>query len=1403
MPDDSYEEGYRAGHLQGWLDAMAKLAERQATETPTARSGRVQAPAPAARPAFAPPTVTVHAPQPAPAPQRASAVPARPVSPLQPVPVGAAATPRPKPTTQPVPYRGYADGPSRPAESAEELAARRERRDRQNINVTLYVASLLLVAAAALFVGTALPPMMRFAGVCSVAALFYGSGFILHHRVPRLKPAAVAFTGTGLALVPVIGLALYSFVWQNGPAAWLATSLVGTLAYIAAAIRLESRVLAYLSLTFLVSTAWSGMAVLGAALVWYFVMLIAVAVLFTLLSLVRPGWLPPLFLRPLVTVHPVVIPAVAVAATFLLRTSLAEYALILGLSGAYFATMAAVPGASFRLRNFYASRAALTVAGAVAVLELTDTSRGALLAACALLAAQAVGVAVGGGRLEAWFPPRRPDGEKEPVTATVPAPSLSEALAPRWRADVMVTHLVHWALTAAFAGSTVLRSIAGAWVPDAGAIPLWLPVLLLLLTSFALAVKLRRVAEFLPFAGIALAGVVSRVMGEWEFAFMVLLTAFFWLVRGLRASGTQRQILLFNTRIAGTVAVPAVTAALTEGRTQGQAVWFSVVAAAVAQQLLSAWLQRGSRREFAPQATMIGFSVLGTVGLAVLAAADSSPGQSLTWGGILLQLAAAVATGLLLVPQPGGERAWSPRTGEVVPLVLAGVMVEFAFRWITPDAGNIALALVVAYLAVTGLRLRSRLHRWGYWWLCRIAATLLVLTLFDSLVVFAGAPSMGGEAVDPATVLVAVLAVQMAVVLVSFRLGRSPRGAAVDAGVVLALQLIGCAMLWPLSEGSWQHLVIPGVTALSSAVAGLSLRRQRGSGWFAPASFLVLLGLSAGNVILVEVLLAIFAAFAAVMVAAAARAVEKGGYFIAARVLTAALAVVLSYDVSASPDVVSLTFAGVLAAQHAVRWLMRFRLQEVPFQQAAVWITLAGQAALPLAYFSRIGVADSGGERWILLVEFALVLVSAVVARTLFAARGALYFAAFAVLGGVLALSPLVTPAVSPLLGYTGVALLLLALSLAAAVAGVLWSRRMPAPAGTERWLWLIAALGYSLSALLLAPQADEWIAGFAVLVLAAVLFCASHVERAAILYAPASAAVLAGTFMVVREVAGGNPDVWAAYAPWLGAGAAGAALYGVRVATSARLGADPWRHWSLAGAAVAGLALATVAGIAADTTAWVAASALAGAAGICIAEVPAKLRRVVSEAGAVVVMAGVQRAAIFELDGRRSFGAGLPDPFWAAQWYVVLGAALAFLRYRSGQPKAGRGIAVAVAVLLTLTGAGTVFGGTAGQQLWLLVLLAVLLVGGLLAGEKIFVRWGAAGVAACILWAMRGYTFVLLALIAVGLIAFAVWRLNRSAGPEAAEAALPPAPQTPPATPAPSDAVSDTGSDAPARNVP
>ena len=198
------------------------------------------------------------------------------------------------------------------------------------------------------------------------------------------------------------------------------------------------------------------------------------------------------------------------------------------------------------------------------------------------------------------------------------------------------------------------------------------------------------------------------------------------------------------------------------------------------------------------------------------------------------------------------------------------------------------------------------------------------------------------------------------------------------------------------------------------------------------------------------------------------------------------------------------------------------------------------------------------------------------------------------------------------------------------------------------------------------------------------------------------------------------------------------------------------------------------MAGIRHDATSWTAAAILAAAVGIAYHEAPERARRIALEVGALVLTAAVQRAAIFALDGPGRLNgrlfAGLPDPFWVAQWYVVLAAVLGGLRYFSGDPGAGRFLVGAAAGLLSFSGLGVVFGGTGAQQLWVLVLLAALLVAGLVVGERLFVWWGAAGVAACILWAMRNYTFLLLAVVAVGLIVFAVWRLNRtsSAAPEA-----------------------------------
>ncbi|WP_190987325.1 hypothetical protein [Pseudarthrobacter sulfonivorans] len=1322
------------------------------------------------------------------------------------------------PSPSPSPAAAFQRYPETPAERQ----ARREKRDRQNINITLYVASLLLVAAAALFIGTSLPPMMRFAGVVTVTALFYGAGFVLHSRVPRLRPAAVAFAGTGLALVPVMGLALYNFALPNGPTAWLLTSLVGTMAYVAAAVRLESRVLVYLSLTFLASTAFSGVSVLGGALVWYFASLIGVAALLTVLALARPGWLPPVYVRPLMVLHPYVVPAVAAAATCVpLYLDKAEYALIIALCGVYFALMSVVPG-PWRLRNFYAARAALTVAAAVAIWDLTGRGSDALLTASVLLAVQVLGVALLSARLADVFvgpqlPGRRAGGPQRASHGPAAGASRSGAGA-RWQTDAVVTFAVQLAATVAFGAAQEVARFVQLFVREGLAdrelaVPLWIPVACSLAAGMVLAARWRGRTEWGPVAALAMAGLASGPMGEWPLAVMLLLGSGYWAVRGAFSAGTARGRHVLGARAALTLAVPVTVAAVMgQGPGRDEASAFALLLALVCQQLLTAALQRSGVSAFAPQATLGAFGSAGALVLVALPFLEAAPDHALTAVALMIQLLAALGVGAMLLPRPAAEKDWSATVWEAVPLALSVGAVAVAFQAVSQGAGNVALLFVVAYLVITAKRLPLRQHRWAYWWFARAAATVLTMTAFDQLQRDAGAVVIGDEAVRPALVLVTVLALQLCLPLVAAARRRAPRGIAADAAAVILVQLVATALLAQADSAGWQHTSATVLAALGGAASGYFLRREAGALWLAPFAFGSLLAFSNGSLLIVELVLGIFAVYSTLMVVAEPQRAWKGWYFVAARVLTAGLALVLSYDITASATVVSVTFALVLAAQHGVRWAMRARLAEVPYQQAAVWITLAGQAILPLVYLAgqsaaRLPAQHDDGGRWVVLFELLLLLVSAAVARKLFTARGSLYFAVYAALFGVLALGPLVTFGgtflVSAVFSHTGTAAVLLTVALLAVAAGALRRSRNVDAGDIEHWLWLVTAGSFAGAGLVVSPLAAGWVTGAAVLVLAVVLFAASHVEDQALLYPPAALATLWGAIALAGEALPDTAGAWGGFLPWLaGAAPASVALYAGRLIRGDALDAsrldvgrvdvgrvdagplegDPVRRWSLAGGAFLGLLLVAMAGVRHDVTSWTAAAVLAAAVGIAYREAPAKARRIALEVGALALTAAVQRAAIFALDvpvrlNGRVF-AGLPDPFWVAQWYVVLGAVLGGCRYVSGHQQAGRFLVGAAAGLLSLGALGVVFGGTGAQQLWVLVLLALLLVAGLVAGERMFVWWGAAGVAACILWAMRNYTFLLLAVIAVGLIAFAVWRLNR--GPAGAG---PDAPATAPAT--------------------
>ena len=772
-------------------------------------------------------------------------------------------------------------------ESAADRAARKEKRDRQNINITLYVASLLLVAAGALFVGTSLPELLRFAGVVAITALFYAGGLVLHAKAPRLRPAAVAFAGTGLALIPVAGLALYSFLLHDAPGAWLVTSFIGTVAYVAAAVRMDSKVLAYLSLTFVVSTAWSGISVLGGALAWYFAALIGIAVLLALLALTRPRWMPSVFLKPLMDLHPFVVPSVAVAVTFVpLLLGKGEYALIMFLCGAYFVLMAAVPQSRFRVAQYYGGRVSLTVAAAAGTWAASESLPWALLTGIALAALQSVLLASGPN--------------------VVPAALLGSAV--RQRADALGTFGLQLLLTLLWGAATLFPAA----VDPAGAVPAWVPLLLAMLTGMALAVGLGGVAEWAPVPALMLAADFGGRAGNWTPAGFLLLVALFWAVRSLPPSEPLRLHFVLAARIAVTLAVPAVVVAVTGDGFDDVPVLSAFLLALLVQQLATAVLVRMGVPSVAPDASLAAFSLAALPVLAALAIADDTPQPSLAGGAVVLQLLMSLGIGWALSGKAATGTPWRSGVRELLPLGMAAALAGLAFTAVSLPGGNISLTLTVVYLAATALRRGALQQRWSYWWMARGTGTVLVLTGFQQFRQESGPPVAGGEEILGASVAVLVLGLQLAFPLLAEVRRRAPHGVIADAAAVLVLQAAALAVLTASglqdqAPGGWQLTAVCVLMALSAAAAGFALRGRPWAVVFAPAVLAVLLLARAGAALDVELVLGIFAAFSAVMVGASTSRRAKGGYFASARVLTLVLALVLSYDVAVSATAVSVT----------------------------------------------------------------------------------------------------------------------------------------------------------------------------------------------------------------------------------------------------------------------------------------------------------------------------------------------------------------------------------------------------------------------------------------------------------------------------------------------------------------
>lgn len=152
------------------------------------------------------------------------------------------------------------------------------------LNIVLYIGSLLLIGAAALFItsvtsSTDETALIRVLALALGAVVFYGAGLLTYRFVKRLRIASYSFTATGLAFIPLTGIATYILgIWDQGRFIWLITSLIGTAAIIGACTLMRNRVMGYLLISFFISDSLAATRVVELPFVWYFIVLTVVAI---------------------------------------------------------------------------------------------------------------------------------------------------------------------------------------------------------------------------------------------------------------------------------------------------------------------------------------------------------------------------------------------------------------------------------------------------------------------------------------------------------------------------------------------------------------------------------------------------------------------------------------------------------------------------------------------------------------------------------------------------------------------------------------------------------------------------------------------------------------------------------------------------------------------------------------------------------------------------------------------------------------------------------------------------------------------------------------------------------------------------------------------------------------------
>lgn len=1187
-----------------------------------------------------------------------------------------------------------------PPRSAQE----REKATLRNINITLYAASLLLVAAASLFIGLAMPPLAKFGGLVAVTTMFYVAGLLIHAFSERLRPAGMAFAGTGLALIPVSGLALSALVVHDPVTAWWVTSLVGTAAFVYAAARLDSRVVAYLSLTFLVSSAWSGGAVLNRGLFWYFMFSMVLAAVGTALAYGRPGWLGNLYLRAFTETHRFLAPATLLAAILLGQTLGAEDLSLLLIAGTiYYVAVTIFGPAAERALNLVAGRVCAT--GAIVLLAYVFGAGpwGMARTLGIVLLLQAVAVHYAGERYRRFVAPQ-------------------------------VRALVGIEIQGLLAGAAALVLVLNEAFNGGGSTG-WASInYLLLLVALSSAALSARGRKFLPWIALlmGLAGLLEPgvVLSPWrQVAFLVVGLAC--AVPGLRLAVGRH----FRRLRRGILAVlPIGLTAIGAWAASGFLVTTSTSGPSLTAWFFgdpSRWAEGGTEtRDLMIIAILI--FVISWMALAALAA------WTLEAGFMLSSLVVVVVTEVRLSSLESGGDPWTTAVA-LAALVLSVLGSNTLLETLSRGSGRAArrkslIAQGVAPLVIVGTWLASFEieNRWLVLAVCLTALSHAAWRLFRAV----GAKERLAYAVT------AQLFFSLSILELSYQLHA-------DAHVRWAVFAISLAVgqtarLWTRRRGDGTPSTY-GSTISNATLVLLFL---------GPLVYFGIHGGPGSGVDMVSLLVQYFCLLSVGLlkwrtdVAAPNTASSMWRTVTRMQILVVAYAWVWLLLIPSG--LISLRQGGWLTeplwnTKVLLVLLLMFSVLMMGFEALApdtalrrrVTSLLAGREGAGLLGRSGPGPENSAHP----------------MARAI-AVAGYLGFAAAVVLGGSNT-SAGSNPATVP-----GGDLWFAAILLAATAGCVVFAVTRGLP------LLLSGAIVFLPWAVSLALA--QWVGDPESRVVLSKVYMISAVSSAVLLYA-------AGWLQrpQTRDESGliTAPRSWSwLHARFLTGGAIVVLFidgFEANVMQSREGPAGP-----------------------ATTLAYIGTFMIAVAAVATVAEFPRRHRERSGEVAALVIAGCAQHAW--------HLAYGQPGWFWMTQYWVILFALLAAYEIRAGRRKDADYPLIASAVLLS---GSAPFGLALEQgwgQAWLLLAHVLLLAAGLLLNRRLYVVWGAVAAALMILWFLRGFTILLLAFLAAGLIALAIWRLQRLGKDKEVPQAPVPEPEGPDSAPPAPTQEKQTGVPAP-----